>query len=175
MQIVRVAIDVPLAQTFDYRAAASVGVGQRVVVPFGKRNVIGIALELADGSDIAPERLRNVARVLPHPRLGEPDLRLLRFASDYYHYPLGQVVMNALPQRLKRAAAIARAAPYFSITDAGLSALLADLPPRAKVQRKVLESLHAQRVLAPDDMKAFGPRGRAAVEDFVLRGWVERI
>ena len=176
MQIVRVAIDVPLAQTFDYRAAAlDVSVGQRVLVPFGKRNVVGVAVELADGSYIAPERLRNVARALPHPRLDEADLRLLRFASDYYHYPLGQVVMNALPQRLKRAAAIAREAPHFSITDAGLLARPADLPPRAKVPRKVLELLHAQRVLAPDDLKALGPRGRVAVEDFVRRGWLERV
>jgi len=176
MQIVRVAIDVPLAQTFDYRAAAlEVSVGDRVVVPFGKRNVIGVAVELADGSDLAPERLRNVARVLPHPRLGDADLRLLRFASDYYHYPLGQVVMNALPQRLKRAAAIARVAPHYRATDAGLLAQPADLPSRAKLQRRVLESLRAQRVLAPEEVKALGPRARAAMEDFVQRGWAERV
>ncbi len=32
-----------------------------------------------------------------------PDLLdLMRFSSRYYHYPIGQVVMGALPQLLRR-------------------------------------------------------------------------
>ena len=38
------------------------------------------------------------------PPLAAEDLRLLRFAADYYHHPLGAVVMGALPTRLRRVA-----------------------------------------------------------------------
>jgi len=37
MSIARVALDVPLSTLFDYTVAESVVVGQRVIVPFGKR------------------------------------------------------------------------------------------------------------------------------------------
>ena len=34
-----------------------VGVGSMLVVPFGRRDLLGVVVALADGSDIAPERL----------------------------------------------------------------------------------------------------------------------
>src|SRR5687767_9626907 len=103
MKLARVGLDVPLGRTFDYRADGdAVAIGARVVVPFGRRSMIGVVLGIGEDSDLPLERIKSITRVLDAPRLGNDDLRLLRFAADYYHYPLGQVVMNALPQRLKR-------------------------------------------------------------------------
>src|SRR5688572_8513910 len=111
MTIVRVGLDVPVAQTYDYRADTvdGVHVGERVLVPFGKRRAVGVVLEVAAASDIPDERLKSVVEVLRDSApFAAEDLRLLRFAADYYQHPLGQVVMSALPQRLRRAAAAPR-------------------------------------------------------------------
>ena len=68
----------------------------------------------------------------------------MRFASRYYHYPIGQVVMGALPAGLRRATRGRDEAQARADTDA--AALAADwstLPPRAVAQRRVLEHLRS--------------------------------
>jgi primosomal protein N' (replication factor Y) (superfamily II helicase) len=177
MKIARVALDVPLAQLFDYRAE-SFGdslVGQRVLVPFGTRHAVGVVAELAPTSEVPDARLKRISRVLDDARpFSADDLKLLRFAADYYHYPLGQVVMNALPQRLRRAAApLARTVAY-EITAAGLEASVETLPARALVKRKVLLALQAERVLTSEALREIAASAQTALKALVERGWVQR-
>ncbi len=108
MSIIRVALDVPVAKLFDYRAqeATAADIGQRVLVPFGRKTAIGVIVELARSTAVPAERLKSAIRVLREfPPLAFDDLRLLRFAADYYHHPLGAVVMGALPARMRRVTA----------------------------------------------------------------------
>jgi primosomal protein N' (replication factor Y) len=108
MSIIRVALDVPVAKLFDYRAqeATAADIGHRVLVPFGRKTAVGVIVELARSTAVPEERLKNAIRILHEfPPLAAEDLRLLRFAADYYHHPLGAVVMGALPTRLRRVAA----------------------------------------------------------------------
>ncbi|HET7160448.1 MAG TPA: primosomal protein N', partial [Burkholderiales bacterium] len=96
MNIVRIGLDVPVGSTFDYLAADATteDVGRRAVVPFGIRTLIGVVLEIADRSALPEHRLKSVVRILrPEIAFTSADLALLRFAADYYHHPLGQVVM----------------------------------------------------------------------------------
>src|SRR3954466_10826879 len=51
---------------FDYVAPPDAAVGQLLVVPFGRRDVTGVVVGLADTSEIAPERLPHARDVLPH-------------------------------------------------------------------------------------------------------------
>jgi primosomal protein N' (replication factor Y) len=59
MQIVRVALDVPLRRLFDYRvpegraACRPADIGYRVRVPFGQRQKIGIIVELPGDSELS--------------------------------------------------------------------------------------------------------------------------
>ena len=101
--LIRVALDVPLPQLFDYRCAdAAAVVGARVLVPFGRRRMIGVVVERPGKSDVTEDRLKAVQSVLDRkPLLDHDTLRLLRFAADYYAYPLGAVVMTALPAALR--------------------------------------------------------------------------
>src|SRR5512140_479330 len=104
MPIVRVALDVPLPTLFDYESGGNVKIepGQRVVVPFGRKQVVGVAMECVADSDLAAERIKPVSRVLDEiPPLPADLLALLRFCSDYYHHPLGATVLSALPARLR--------------------------------------------------------------------------
>src|SRR3954471_17698367 len=51
---------------FDYLAPVDAAVGQLLVVPFGRREVTGVVVGLADTSEVAPERLAAARDVLPH-------------------------------------------------------------------------------------------------------------
>lgn len=176
MKIVRVGLDVPVDQCFDYRAddAAESDVGRLVVVPFGKRIATGVILEIASASEIPAARVKHVIRIAREaPGWSGEDLRLLRFASDYYHYPLGQVVTSALPARLRRPAPASRGEVRYHLTDAGATAAPDALPARAAVKRKVLAAFHAQRALTRAELSAIAPSALDALKAFLELGWIE--
>jgi primosomal protein N' (replication factor Y) len=104
MKVLRVALDVPLATLFDYVVPDSIAVhpGDRVIVPFGARPRVGVAIEWADASALASARLKPVARVLEGaPRLSPQWLDLIRFLASYYQRPFGETAVGALPPRLR--------------------------------------------------------------------------
>ena len=104
MKVLRVALDVPVAKLFDYLidGASTAVVGDRVVVPFGTRQRVGVVVEVADASDVAVSRLKPVERVLDDaPRLTADWLEQMRFLSSYYQRPFGETVAAALPARLR--------------------------------------------------------------------------
>jgi primosomal protein N' (replication factor Y) (superfamily II helicase) len=104
LTIVRVALDVPLHRCFDYLApdASADDIGCRVRVPFGRRSVIGIIVELPDDSAYAPAQLKPVEAILPEPRLPADWFRLTEFCAAYYQAPLGEVMLSTLPAGLRR-------------------------------------------------------------------------
>ncbi len=51
---------------FDYLRPEGVGVGSVLVVPFGGRDVVGVVVEIADGSALPDDRLAAPRRVLGH-------------------------------------------------------------------------------------------------------------
>src|SRR3954452_22617545 len=51
---------------FDYLAPPGAAVGQLLVVPFGRREVTGVVVGLAESSEVAPDRLPAPRAVLPH-------------------------------------------------------------------------------------------------------------
>ena len=105
MTVVRVALDVPLARLFDYRAddARISDIGLRVRVPFGSGSKIGIIVAVGSDSDQPAEKLKAVDAILRDmPTLPPAWLDLCRFAARYYQHPLGQVMHFALPPLLRR-------------------------------------------------------------------------
>lgn len=103
-QWIRVALDVPLPGPFDYRASQPVAVGLRVIVPFGRRQLVGVVIEVVAAPAIDPALVRDVEQVLTDVAPLPADwLRLARFAASYYHRPLGEVLLPALPGPLRKA------------------------------------------------------------------------
>src|SRR5207249_694044 len=99
---------VPLRKIFDYLPAtdtvlSALQPGMRVRVPFGRRELVGIFLELASESECDPKKLRPIEAVLDEQPILPPEiLKLCRWAAEYYHYPLGEVFAVALPARLRQ-------------------------------------------------------------------------
>jgi len=143
MPIVRVALDVPLHGLFDYSVEREVTVGQRVIVPFGRRQLVGVVMACADKSEVAPERIKPVSHI---PQDSAPLSRhlveLLRFCSDYYRYPIGQTVLSALPTRLRsERPVISKPELSYRLAASGLALKLDDFPKRKVVQRRILAKL----------------------------------
>lgn len=106
--VLQVAVPSPLHKSFDYLPpedwpTGTIEPGMRVLVPFGRRRVTGVVLATQQAPRVANGRLRPVATVLDRrPILPRTLLRVLLWASDYYHYPIGEVVASALPALLRR-------------------------------------------------------------------------
>jgi len=103
MRVLRVALDVPVAKLFDYLIddAMPAGPGDRVVVPFGARERVGVVIDVGDAT-VATSRLKPVTRVLADaPKLPADWLEQMRFLASYYQRPLGETVAAALPPRLR--------------------------------------------------------------------------
>jgi len=102
--IVRVALPVPLRQPFDYQIddALNPQLGQRVRVPFGTRQLIGIIWQLNPTDSFDPSALKSVSDLLDATPVIDAELtQLLNFAADYYHHPIGEVYTTALPALLR--------------------------------------------------------------------------
>ncbi|MBC8270479.1 MAG: hypothetical protein H8E49_00345, partial [Gammaproteobacteria bacterium] len=100
-----VALPTPVRQTFTYSAASELGpfpVGIRVLVPFGRRTMIGIVLNTASETTYPAEKLKSIGDKLDSTPIISPILiRLCLWASDYYHHPIGEVFSTALPTLLR--------------------------------------------------------------------------
>jgi primosomal protein N' (replication factor Y) len=176
MQLVRIALDVPLPTLFDYAVTQGVEVlpGQRVLVPFGRKQLVGVVLQLVDSSALDAARIKPIVRVLDaQPLLSDDILTLLRFCSDYYHYPLGAAVIAALPTRLRSAEPLARReAQAYTLTPAGRVLDAAQLPARKVVQRRLLAGLR-QGAMTMAQLRALSPSAPAALKVLLEAGWIE--
>lgn len=144
MPLVRVALPVPLFREFDYQYSPdqSVVVGARVVVPFGKRKMVGVVVALPDISPISRDQLKSVLTVLDKESLFSPPLwQLLKWGAGYYYAPLGEVLHHALPKKLRLGNPTPCAEKCtFHATLQGLQALASGKLKRAKKQQMALQA-----------------------------------
>ena len=176
MSIIRVALDVPVSTLFDYVMSADspVEIGQRVVVPFGRKRVLGVAMERAEDSGLSADRIKPVAQVLDDVLpLPQELLILLYFCSDYYHHPLGMTVLAALPARLRAVEPIVlKQSLDYTLSETGKALDLATLPKRRVVQQRILQALR----LAPmsgAQVRSLSPSAPTALKALLEAGWVE--
>ena len=177
MSILRVAVDLPLPRLFDYLCAEASGadIGMRVLVPFGNKQAVGVIVGLADTSEISSEKLKRVVRILREtPALGRDWLELVQFCSDYYHRPLGEVIFNGLPVRLRRPGTplTLKQAVAYRLSASGREAL-AQLPAGAKVKRALLQTL-SQSDCAEELLLAQSPSAKRILAELDGAAWVER-
>jgi primosomal protein N' (replication factor Y) len=96
-----VALPVPLRNTFTYAIPealrAQVQAGSRVLVPFRKKSLVGIVVELAETAP--PEtKIREIAKVLDLiPALTPKLIELAHWIAGYYLAPIGEVFRSMLP------------------------------------------------------------------------------
>lgn len=138
-------MNVPLSREFDYlppRTGAPPSAGSRVLVPFGRRQQVGLVLRHSDESSLAAGKIRRCDAVIDEaPLLSATDLRLIRFTSDYYHHPIGEVVAAALPALLRQGKALHPTVETIAVSDLGQSQDIEAMARRAPKQAELLEFL----------------------------------
>ena len=174
--ILRVAINAPLSRLFDYRMPESGEAvpGSRVEVPFGRRTQTGVVLEVAEESELPVGKLKSATKVLDkEPLFSAADLWLIRFVSDYYHHPIGEVAAAAMPALLRQGKALDPVVQYLSATAAGQDTELDTLRKKAPKQAALLEVVvDADSISFPELDQAL-PDWRRARKGLVDKGLVE--
>ncbi|MEW5838447.1 MAG: primosomal protein N' [Pseudomonadota bacterium] len=169
-QVLRVAVDAPVAGAFDYALPQAMATGKSLVgcrlrVPFGASVRQGVVLE-QNTTDVVSAELKAVLEVVDvEPLLDAHDLRLGQWLAGYYHAPPGEVLALMLPLNLREGSACA------PLEERGWR-LMPGVEPVAKGVRQLqlLQHLAAQKQgLAESSLRGMSP----VLRQFAQRGWIE--
>ncbi|HTH44426.1 MAG TPA: primosomal protein N' [Oxalicibacterium sp.] len=158
--ILKVALDTPLDVCFDYvwQAGTEAGgetvplAGQLVLVPFGRREVIGLIVSVHETTEVPLDKLKQVIAVRAQlPPLSAEWLSLCAFAADYYQRPLGEVAIPGLPKNLRAAkpTSLDRARKKLQKTAAQHDPSPATAPQLNPAQRQAADAIAAAKGFAP--------------------------
>lgn len=175
MKLIRVVLPVPLNRYFDYLLPEGITAvkGSRVVVPFGRQTKIGITVDFPESSEIAREKLKPIQAVLDSESLFDDEIwGLLNWSARYYHAPIGEVLMNALPIKLRNGDSTERTQPdYFIVTEQGQKSLIIGENKKAKKQVELLTEL-AESAKFFEKPTACSP---SAWKGLLEKGYIEKI
>lgn len=178
-RLVDVAVPVPLRHTYQYLVRDlddCIQRGGRVRVPFGKRLLIGIVLNLPAQSRLARTRLKHVETILDRePVVSSTLLALLQWAANYYQHSIGEVIQAALPRPVRKGRPLQpTGVAIYNLSENGHRADHDQLH-RAPLQQTIM--CHFQRSangsLTATDLQVLSPNWRGAVERLLARGWLE--
>ena len=182
MPILRVALNVPLDTLFDYTVdtADRSEIGLRVCVPFGPKKLTGVVLDVCSESQIPAEKLKPVIAIFRDvPPLSDDLLALFAFCHSYYHHPLGMIVMNSLPVRLRgtqpvKATLLGHDAAQIGYEwNAGGSTLDAStIPAHHTVVHKLVQALNNAGWLGLQAARAISPRAIKILKQWMDKGWI---
>ena len=150
-QILKIAIDVPLSRLFEYtNNGFSARVGNRAVVNFAGRNVVGVIVAIADTSEFDLAKLKPVTHVFDDVVFDAANFKLLKFCADYYHAPLGQVLVATLPLRLRQIKPANTRKTFAYCLNGAVD--LAEFPPKQIVLRRIIAALQANQTLTQSQL-----------------------
>jgi primosomal protein N' (replication factor Y) len=159
--IIRVAFESGADTEFDYLVPDElwpVSVGQRVEVPFGRKNKLqkgfcveaDIPSEQAFGSEHRGIRLKAVSHVVDKEPLVDSELMTLaRWISGYYICPLGQALAAMVPAAVKRGAGV-RMQKYVYLTVDAPDVEKTTGQLRGQKQKHIVAFLGEQKAFRPD-------------------------
>ena len=166
-----VAVPVPLRSTFTYAVPASLEsealIGRRVVVPFGKRAMVGVGLaESEPPRDVA--RVKEIAELMDSlPALPSKLIELGHWISRYYLAPVGETFRAMLPPEIEL-----RQDREYSLTDSGRAWLTELVAANELTDQEQSELALLQSVGNPIAGKRRKRIADAAAEKLIRRGYL---
>ncbi|ASW82119.1 primosomal protein N' [Vibrio anguillarum] len=174
--IARVALPVPLDKQFDYQIPSHLFpiVGGRVSVPFGRQTLVGIVTAIVSESEFSVDQLKPLKAVLDsQPVWPEKLYQLLLWCSQFYQYPLGDTLFNALPGALRKGkAADFSTLVEWQLTPSGRDQLMQGFG-RAVKQAKVMAMLESGAV--PHQLFIDEEVGSSVLKTLQEKGWIESL
>ncbi len=172
--ILKIALDTPVDSCFDYRwnhdaqSANRPRPGHLAIVPFGRREVVGIIVAVHDKTNVPPEKLKDALAVHAQlPPLTDAWLELCRFAADYYQRPLGEVAIPGLPKNLRvtKTVALDKALKKLGKLAPFSDATMASAPQLNPAQQQAADAIAATAGFAPTLL--FGVTGSGKTEVYL--------
>ena len=97
-----IAVGLPLRQCFTYKSKFAIKKGTRVVVPFGKKSIVGIVVKKISN----PNSLKGLKEIISiadnHTCFDKSIFNTILWASEYYHHPIGEVFFSFIPTLLRK-------------------------------------------------------------------------
>ncbi|EED25887.1 primosomal protein N' [Vibrio sp. 16] len=174
--IARVALPVPLDKQFDYQIPSHAFpiIGGRVSVPFGRQTLVGVVTALVNESEFGVDKLKPIKQVLDSQPVWPDTLySLLYWCSQFYQYPLGDTLLNAMPSALRKG----KPADFAALVEWQLTSLGRDQFMqgfgRAVQQAKVMHMLE----LGPVPHQVFIDQdiSSSVLKTLSEKGWIESI
>ena len=160
-------LPLPLADAYDYSVpeGLDVAVGRFVIVPLGKREVLGVVWGEGRG-DVAAARLRDVIEVLPALPMAAPLRRFIDWVAAYTLAPPGAVLRMAMssPSALE---APRTELVYRPPVDAG------DTLKLTAARRRVLETLKDGPAMAAAELAHLAGVGTSVVRAMAAAGLLD--
>lgn len=195
---VQVAVDVPLQQLFSYANPPHVSppqVGDWVMVSFGGRKGATsrsptahrsgneprlIPALVMENASAAPHGVKNIKRwssIVSAPTMPADWLALIRFAAQFYHYPIGQVASMAYPLALRSDSrqALKPLKQALSALWQGVATVesIRAVPTfkRSKHWQALLAVTASMPIVTLPSLQASHPALIPAFKDWITRGW----
>ena len=168
---IEVAIALPVYQTYTYSVPDSfadyMATGKRVLVPFSRRRETGYVFGQSQCFD--DKEIKSILDILDEqPLFPSSMVPFFRWIADYYKYPVGQVVKNALPGGLN-----IRDYATVAITEKGRNEL--NQGRLTSIAKNILNQLQSGSILVKDLYQKIGQDTPGALlYTFERRGWITR-
>jgi len=159
--VIRLAFESAADTAFDYGVPDEiwpVGLGQRVEVPFGRKNKLekgfcvesDVPLEKSFAALDKERKLKTVISVIDkEPLLNTELMDLARWISGYYVCPLGQVLAAMVPAAVKKGAGVkTQRTVYLRIEASDAEKTIDEL--RGKKQKKIITYLRQRKAFGSD-------------------------
>ncbi|MGV7208271.1 primosomal protein N' [Oxalobacteraceae bacterium A2-2] len=154
--ILQIALDTPLNAVFDYRwpcaPEARPQVGQLALVPFARREVVGLIVAVHEHTEVPADKLKDALAVRTQLAPLSPQwLALAGFAADYYQRPLGEVALPGLPRNARTATTVAldRALKKLAKLEDSHDPAPANMPVLNAAQQQAADAIGGARGFAP--------------------------
>jgi primosomal protein N' (replication factor Y) len=176
--IVKVAVSGPFLTPLDYcyDGVKPIAPGMRVRVPFRKQTRIGLVMALEPEAQNDNPKIKPIDEVLDsEPLFSDKELHFLKWAAQYYHEPIGEVVITALPKRLRAGETIEiEGQDQWRLTDAGAQIKIEDLPKNAHKQHALLQAFRNHQAWSESQLNQAFDNWRPTIKKWLQQGWLEQ-
>ncbi|WP_052501578.1 primosomal protein N' [Thiomicrospira microaerophila] len=177
--IIQVAVSGPFLALLDYKLTRlcdidKVQPGQRVFVPFRQQKKVGLIVGLNQHTVTDSQKIKPIYSLIDQrPIVNAIELRFLFWMADYYHEPLGEVVMAALPKRIRAGESVeAKGVEYWQITLEGKKVQLSDFPARATKQRALWQAFLTNQAWSAGELNTLFQGWRPQVKRWLEKAWL---
>ena len=99
MAIYGILLPLPFDEVFDYSSNEDLTIGQMVVVPFGREELVGVVWKIGKSADIDAKKIKKIISVINLPKLSNSLISFIKKTAEYNMAKLGLVLKMVLGQK----------------------------------------------------------------------------